>query len=79
MNKMRHLFLITLLALQPNAHTADLKSIFFLNSDQIFNLGLGCRFSATIPHSSSIIARYDNVAPFGSGGFGIDELPPPQD
>lgn len=80
MIKIRHLFFIALMAFQSNAHAADLKSISSLpNSNQIFNLGPGCRFSATIPRTSIVSARYASAEPFGSGGLGIDKLPPPQD
>lgn len=80
MSKKQHVFLIAMLAFQPYAHTSDLKSrSFLLNSNQIFNLGPGCRFSATIPRTSIVSARYASAEPFGSGGLGIDKLPPPQD
>ena len=70
---------MALMAFQSNALTADLKSgSFLLNSNQIFNLGPGCRFSATIPRSSTVSARYASTEPFGSGGLGLDKLPPPQ-
>ena len=46
---------------------------------QIFNLGPGCRFSAQISPTSIISARYASAEPFGSGGLGIDRLPPPRD
>ncbi|MGJ7580799.1 hypothetical protein ACSFA3_11520 [Variovorax sp. RHLX14] len=72
-------FSVVLLSLQPDARAADLKSIYFSpTSSQTFNLGPGCRFSATIPRTSSVSARYDSAEPFGSGGLGIDKLSLPQ-
>lgn len=70
---------MTLLAFQSDARPVDLKSLSFSHtSSQIFNLGPGCRFSASIPRTTSISARYDSTEPFGSGGLGIDGFPPPQ-
>ena len=73
-------FFLTLMVFQADVPAADLDLRFLaLNLQQTFNLGPGCRFSATIPHTSNISARYDSAEPFGSGGLGIDKLPPPQD
>lgn len=72
-------FLMALLAFQPDLHAASLNSRYFPStSSQTLNLGPGCRFSAAIPHTSIISARYDSAEPFGSGGFGIEKLLPPQ-